>query len=128
MTRRPSRTVGLGSSRFTSRPPIKTGYVLDPGGPPTWLVSYCRPFSRAMCLPIMEAMQRPSFQLTLGAMLGVVACIALNFWLFRLGVLWGILGLSVTKHVVVAYLCQVLGVDRRTPVKSPAPAPRVPVS
>jgi hypothetical protein len=81
-----------------------------------------------MCLPIMEAMQRPSFQLTLGAMLGVVACVALNFWLFRLGVLWGILGLNVTKHVVIAYLCQVLGVDRRTPVESPTPAPQVPVS
>ncbi len=66
--------------------------------------------------------------MTVGAMLGVVACIALNIWLFRLGVLWGIVGLNVTKHVVIAYLCQVLGVDRRTPVKHPNPAPHVPVS
>ena len=70
--------------------------------------------------------------MTLGAMLGVVACIALNFWLFRLGVLWGILGLNVTKHVVIAYLCQVLGVDRRGPVEAPAVVPKrtpqVPVS
>jgi hypothetical protein len=77
-------------------------------------------------------MTRPSFQMTLGAMLGVVACIALNIWLFRLGVLWGILGLNVTKHVVVAYLCQILGVDRREPVEAPAvvpkPTPQVPVS
>lgn len=58
-------------------------------------------------------MGRPTFQLTVGTMLGVVACIALNFWLFRLGVLWGILGLNVTKHIVIAYLCQVIGVDRR---------------
>jgi hypothetical protein len=55
--------------------------------------------------------------MTVGAMLGVVACIAVNFWLFRLGVLWGILGLNVTKHVVIAYLCQVLGVDRRVPIE-----------
>jgi hypothetical protein len=50
--------------------------------------------------------------MTIANMLGLVACIALNFWLFRLGVFWGILGLNVTKHVVIAYLCQVLGVDR----------------
>jgi hypothetical protein len=46
-------------------------------------------------------------------MLGLVACIALNFWLFRLGAFWGIVGLNLTKHVAIAYLCQVLGVDRR---------------
>ena len=62
-----------------------------------------------------DAMERASFQMTVGAMLAVVACIALNFWLFRLGVFWGILGLNVTKHVVIAYLCQVIGVDRREP-------------
>jgi hypothetical protein len=93
----------------------------------------CRiPFSMAMRSPIMDAMERPTFQMTLGAMLGVVACIALNFWLFRLGVLWGILGLNVTKHVVIAYLCQVLGVDRRVPVEAPTVVPnrtpQVPVS
>ncbi len=70
--------------------------------------------------------------MTVGAMLGVVACIALNFWLFRLGVLWGILGLNVTKHVVIAYLCQILGVDRREPVEAakaaPQRTPHMPVS
>jgi hypothetical protein len=72
--------------------------------------------------------------MTLAAMLGVVACIAVNFWLFRLGVFWGILGLNVTKHVVTAYLCQVLGVDRQRP-SEPAtarvlakPAPEVPIA
>ena len=64
--------------------------------------------------------------MTVGAMLGVVACIALNFWLFRLGVLWGILGLNVTKHVVIAYLCQILGVDRRVSVESSSIAPNRP--
>jgi hypothetical protein len=62
--------------------------------------------------------------MSLAAMLGVVACIALNFWLFRLGVLWGILGLNVTKHVVVAYLCQVLGVDRARTAESPRVVPQ----
>jgi hypothetical protein len=57
-------------------------------------------------------MERPTFQMSLAALLGLVACVAVNFWLFRLGVLWGILGLNVTKHVAIAYLCQTLGVDR----------------
>jgi hypothetical protein len=70
--------------------------------------------------------------MTIAAMLGVVACIAVNFWLFRVHVLWGILGLNVTKHVVIAYLCQILGVDRRRPasptVLASAQTPQVPVS
>jgi hypothetical protein len=77
-------------------------------------------------------MERATFQMTVGAMLAVVACIAVNFWLFRVGVFWGILGVNVTKHVLIAYLCQVLGVDRRpaggSPRVVPAPAPQVPVS
>jgi hypothetical protein len=70
-------------------------------------------------------MERPGFQLSISALLGLVACIALNFWLFRQGVLWGILGLNVTKHVAIAYLCQILGVDR--PVQ-PLPAGPSPVA
>ncbi len=78
-------------------------------------------------------MERSTFQMTVGAMLAVVACIALNFWLFRVGIFWGILGLNVTKHVVIAYLCQVIGVDRRQPaatsrVVSAPPPQQVPVS
>lgn len=76
-------------------------------------------------------MERATFQMTVGAMLVVVACVAINFWLFRLGVLWGILGLNVTKHVLIAYLCQVLGVDRRPtepPARVPASVPEIPVS
>jgi hypothetical protein len=73
-------------------------------------------------------MERPAFQLKIVSLLGVVACVALNLWLFRLGVLWGIVGLNVSKHVVIAYLCQVLGVDRRSrgcgvPNAPPAPLP-----
>ena len=51
--------------------------------------------------------------MSLAGMLGVVACVAFNIWLFRVGPLVGILGLNVTKHVVIAYLCQVVGVNRR---------------
>ena len=65
-------------------------------------------------------MERPTLQMTLAAMLGLVACVAINFWLFRLGAFWGIVGLNVTKHVAIAYLCQVLGVDRRRPAQSPS--------
>jgi hypothetical protein len=57
-------------------------------------------------------MLRPTFQMTVGAMIGVVGCVALNFWLFRVGVFWGILGLNVTKHVLIAGLCQAIGLDR----------------
>ncbi|MGC8643888.1 MAG: hypothetical protein ACP5XB_28845 [Isosphaeraceae bacterium] len=71
-------------------------------------------------------MERSNFQLSLAALLGLVACVALNFWLFRVGVLWGILGINVTKHVAIACLCQVLGVDRTVqplPAGPPSPPP-----
>jgi hypothetical protein len=57
-------------------------------------------------------MESPRFQMSIAALIGLVACVAVNFWLFRLGVLWGILGLNVTKNVAIACLCQSLGVDR----------------
>jgi hypothetical protein len=59
-------------------------------------------------------------QVSVAGLLGLVAGSAVCVWLFRLGMFWGILGLSVVKHVVVAYLCQVLGVDRR---EHPDPGP-----
>jgi hypothetical protein len=52
-------------------------------------------------------------------MLGLVACIAINLWLFRLGFLYGMVGLNVTKHVGVAALCQAVGVNRRTTERGP---------
>ena len=58
-------------------------------------------------------MTRNTFQISIGALLVLVACSAVNIWLFRVGVLWGILGLNVSKHLVIAYLCQTLGVNRR---------------
>jgi hypothetical protein len=53
--------------------------------------------------------------MSVAAMLGLVAFAALNIWLFRLSVLAGIIGLNISKHLVIAYLCQVLGVNRRPP-------------
>jgi hypothetical protein len=75
---------------------------------------------------IILIMERPTLQMTVASMLGVVACIAVNFWLFRLGVFWGILGLNLTKHVAIAYLCQVVGVDRHRPAQAPAVVPARP--
>jgi hypothetical protein len=69
--------------------------------------------------------QRGPIQLSITGLLGLVACIALNLWLFRLGVFWGILGLNVTKHVAIAFLCQSLGVDRSL---NSAPGPAAPAS
>jgi hypothetical protein len=76
-------------------------------------------------------MERPAFQLKIVSLLGLVACIALNLWLFRLGPLMGIVGLNVTKHVLIAYLCQVLGVNRRqvsggTPTHAPTTTVPIP--
>ncbi len=58
-------------------------------------------------------MERPSLQLSVTSLLGLVACVALNIWLFRLGPLLGILGLNISKHVVIAYVCKVVGVDKK---------------
>jgi hypothetical protein len=70
-------------------------------------------------------MERPGIQISVAMLLGVIACVALNIWLFRFGPLLGIVGLNLTKHVVIAWLCQVLGVDRRkSPTTQPAPASR----
>jgi hypothetical protein len=70
----------------------------------------------------MAGMQRSVFQISVAAMLGLVACIAVNVWLFRLSILLGIVGLNISKHIVIAYLCQILGVDKRrnaAPASSP---------
>lgn len=69
-------------------------------------------------------MERPAFQLSVTGLLALVACIAFNIWLFRMGPLWGIIGLNISKHVLIAYVCQVLGVDkRRAPDRRYAPPP-----
>ena len=57
-------------------------------------------------------MNRRVSQFSLTFLMILIACIALNLWLFRQGVLWGIIGLNISKHVVIAYLCRNLGVNR----------------
>ena len=105
-------------ARRTPRMRAAGGGISRAGGFPAQI-----PFPPPEAPPIMIPMERPTFQMTLGAMIGIVACVALNFWLFRLGIFWGILGLNVTKHVLIAYLCQVLGVDRRPAAEAPRVAP-----
>ena len=46
-------------------------------------------------------------------MLMLVAGVALTFWLFRNGLFWGFLGLYFLKHVLIAYLCHAIGLNRR---------------
>ncbi len=75
----------------------------------------------------MTVTRSSPLQVSLAAMLGMVACIAVNFWLFRVGWLYGLIGLNVTKHVGVAVLCQLLGVNRRPdPVDEPGPITEAP--
>lgn len=77
-----------------------------------------------------SGMEQSPFRLTVATLLVLIACVAVNFWLFRLGVLWGILGLNVSKHFAVAYLCEVLSGNRHraeAPQKARQPTPRLPV-
>ena len=43
---------------------------------------------------------------------GLTACACLNVWVFRFGMLYGLVGLNLTKHVGVAVLCQAIGVNK----------------
>lgn len=45
-------------------------------------------------------------------LLGLAACALAGVWLFRFGILVGLIGLNVAKHVGVAVLCQVIGVGK----------------
>ena len=62
--------------------------------------------------PEKSSMNRRSSQFSLTFLMLLIACIALNLWLFRQGVLWGIIGLNISKHLLIAYLCRNLGVNR----------------
>lgn len=59
-----------------------------------------------------SAMNQKSAQFSVAFLLILVACFAMNFWLFRQGIFWGIVGLNVSKHILIAYLCRNLGVNR----------------
>ncbi len=64
-------------------------------------------------------------QFSVRSMLGLVACVALNIWCFKVSAILGLIGLNVTKHVVIAQLCHAVGVNRRPdpPAASPMQAP-----
>jgi hypothetical protein len=60
-------------------------------------------------------MARRGLQISVRSLLALVACVAVNIWCFKVSAILGIVGLNVTKHVVIAQLCQALGVNRRVP-------------
>jgi hypothetical protein len=66
-------------------------------------------------------MERRGITFSVASLLGLVACVAVNLWCFRVHVILGIVALNITKHVVIAQLCQAVGVNRRT-ASTPAPA------
>lgn len=70
-------------------------------------------------------MERGGLQFRLATLLLFVACAAFNLWLFRLGALWGIVGLNISKHVFIAALCQWVGLDRANPQPGRRPAARI---
>lgn len=51
-------------------------------------------------------------QFSLTSLILVVACIAVNIGLFRVGPLWGLIGINISKHLLIAHLCRNIGVDR----------------
>ncbi len=48
-------------------------------------------------------------------LLGLAACALVNLWVFRFGIIFGLVGLNITKHVGVAVLCQAIGVNKAKP-------------
>jgi hypothetical protein len=64
-------------------------------------------------------MENRGLQMSLMAMLALVACVALNIWCFRVHLLLGLVSLNVSKHVAIAGLCRAVGVNRRTGAESP---------
>jgi hypothetical protein len=63
------------------------------------------------------------FQTRISALLIITACVAFNCWLFRVGMIWGFIGLNLTKHVIIAQLCLSVGVNRQTAESAPNPLP-----
>jgi hypothetical protein len=70
-------------------------------------------------------MERRGLTFSVASLLGLVACVAVNLWCFRVHVMLGLVAINITKHVIIAQLCQALGVNRKTatlPTASPVPA------
>jgi len=73
----------------------------------------------------MELMAQLGSIIRVRGLLGLIACVAVNLWLFRFGMLPGLVGLNVTKHVAIAALCRGAGVNRRGGEGGiPGPSPR----
>ena len=86
------------------------------------------PFPAGRFGTIIRVMERRGLTFSVASMLGLVACVAVNLWCFRVHVILGLVAINITKHVVIAQLCQAIGVNRRlasTP-DVPSPAPVVP--
>ncbi len=56
-------------------------------------------------------------------LLGLAVCVLVNVWLFRFGILVGLIALNITKHVGVAVLCQIIGVGKPKPAPTSCPTP-----
>ncbi len=74
----------------------------------------------------MRFMERRGITFSVASLLGLVAGVAVNLWCFRVNVILGIVALNITKHVVIAQLCQAVGVNRRTASASAAALPAPP--
>ena len=71
----------------------------------------------------MTFMERRGFEIRVAGLLALVACAAVNLWLFRIGTLPGLIGLNLTKHVAIAVICRDAGVNRRRTGDDPSPPP-----
>jgi hypothetical protein len=66
----------------------------------------------------MKFMERRGFQLSVRSLLWLTASVAFNLWCFRVSAFLGFVALNITKHVLIAQLCQSCGVNREIPGQS----------
>jgi hypothetical protein len=62
-------------------------------------------------------MRTRGLQMSLATLLVLVACVALNFWFFRVHVFLGLVSLNISKHILVAGICRAVGVNRREDIE-----------
>ena len=86
------------------------------------------PFPAARVGTIIRVMERRGLTFSVASMLGLVACVAVNLWCFRVHVILGLVAINITKHVVIAQLCQAVGVNRRTATSPGGPPPAIHVA
>ena len=76
------------------------------------------PLADRPCLGHNGSMKRAEHANLVVGLTVLLACVALNVWVFRFGILYGLVGLNLTKHVGVAVLCQAVGAHQGTPAPS----------